>query len=284
MASASGRFPWIRVLAAAGVIGAALLYYSFSVRQSAAQRLRRRIPSVVAWESEQRPFWESLSYVKLSNAAGVRRSVRSAIIASPLLKRLTDAQSDRLIAVVSQALFALGAQSPDEYLKRIEPLRALRSSLADDMHLLLSYKMMTESPMPGDMPPREVLEKFWRGAATIRPRCSEASIGDRMGLVFGLTEWDGKSRQKWEHDDNNSEKWANPASTTFVRLTAPAVDFHQIVDRHGQALRLSIDLVVRNKQKHCVPICLIFAWDPDATDWSFVDAFIQTDERLFWPI
>lgn len=274
----------LRIAAVLAVVGTAGFYYHYSIAPSEAQRLRHRRPSIIEWEKARRPFWDGLAFVPLSDRDGIRRHVCSAIEGSSLLERLTKTQRENLAQVMTNAFYALGASSPGEYIERIAPLRQLRSSPGDDVHLLLSFKMLTHRPLPADLSSREALEVFWRESARLGPRCNEGSIGDSRGIVFSLSEWDGKSREQWQDDTNWTETWANEASMSFVRTTIPSTAFEDLVAQHALILRLGANLVLRDANKHCVPVYLGFAWDPREAGWTFQDAFMQTDERFFWPI
>jgi flagellar basal body-associated protein FliL len=280
----SGRSVVIRIAAVAVVLLAAYLYYHFFAVRAETAATTARIPNVVKWEESRRPFWNTLKYISLSDRDAIRDSLGKSVAGSPLLSGLTQPQKTALIESSVVAIQSLRAETPDEYLEAILPLRRLRSDVKDDTHLLLSYKMLTGQPVSVDMSPRDLLTVFLQGRPDLQSRATEISVGDSRGIVLALGEWDGKSRERWKDDSNWTEEWANEASTSFVRLTEPPETPSSLIERNGSVLRLSMSFVVRNADEHCVPLYFGFCWDPGAESWCFESAYIQTDEPLFWPI
>lgn len=278
------RARWRYCLVPVALFAAVFAYYHGRARPAQLEQLRGRREAVVRWEKARLPAWKALSYVELSEAARVEDRVRAAVSGSGLLARLSGEQRGAFTTALVQVLSSLGAPDADTYLDRIQPLRKLRPTPGTDQHLRASFRLMSGSSFDDSSTAARLLREFWGGADAITPRCTWASIGGAGGVVFSLSEWAGHGDERWEHDATWSEQWANEASTSFVRVTLPPISTEELIARDGRVLRVSVNLVVRNEEAHYVPVYLGFAWDPKAGHWTFQDAFMQTDERLYWPI
>ncbi len=274
----------MRVLVVGIVICGALGYYEYGRSGPSRSNVPTRRAYVLAWEEARRPFWKSLSYTSLSDEAGIREGVNSAIAKSALLGQLKQESRSKLADTLFTFLTALGATSPDKYLQSISPLRRLRDTPENDAHLLLSFKLLTGSPLNSRVGSREVLDRFWQGRPDIPSRLTAVSIADPRGSAFSVDEWDGSDREKWRYDDNVMRDWSNEASSAFVRTTVCPESSQAIVKQFGVVQRVGLDVAAVGGDQHYVPIHIRLFWSPNCMCWRAEDVFVQTDELLFWPI
>lgn len=238
----------------------------------------KRIPRALQQEKKHRQLWESYTYIPL---AQVEEQVER-VIQKSLAGKLSDTKMRKLQKTLWEFFYALGANSPSEYLERI-PGRALPAALDwKNIPLNINLYYLTGDTEPWKAlkraKPLEVFELFWQG----RRECPiSVSLGTDEGIAVNICTTIGGEPQ---YQTRPGKNWETAYSTSFVLLTLPRKTEGELLNNRRKTTTVSIDTVLCTKDNHLVPICLTFLWDTANEAWALVYCCSQTDEKVLWPL
>jgi len=234
---------------------------------------------VLAWETKNQPFYESLRFVPLSDSGRIETTLKQGIERSSSLRVLDQQKRERLVAALGLFFNAFAQEDAAEYLRIIEPSRNLPESPQELHSVLTGYKLLTGRPFPAELTAREAFEVLWKGRTS---RILSVSLGDARGLAFHVSEWDGTRHAPWISDDSRPREFDNPASSALVAATIPRELEEATIKSDGRSLRCMMDFVARDSRSKYVPMDVKLFWSSLSSRWILLFVNNKTDEKLGW--
>lgn len=229
----------------------------------------------VQWYKKQQRKYEGFTYVSLDDLEAVRSTVTSAVadrLPGPPFPEKS------LIRDLARFMHAIGAESPKQYLARLEGLRAPDKRCLDNPFLHKWHMAVTGHSVPRRQALESVLDTLWTGRSMWpgRPRAMSTAGEVQVAYVKPLkTARDPTVRlsaatypsfTRWQGDEERTDVWAGPFVQGCPRVTWPAQDFDQVYARLGNQLKVchfSCAVETVKKVRMAVEVYLYHSEQPD---------------------
>lgn len=264
------------------------------LRSSAAPPLIE-VTSVQPWFSARQADWRAFRYVSLEDRQRLQRVVEAWV--QPRSSSLESRLSRELTGSIARFLHSLGASTPDEYFRRVEGHRTLKTSISDDKHVHAFLRELTGRTMPENMTARSALEVLWNS----RPDAPQRPAAVSETGILGVSRTTRRSEIP-EHrrslpladatfpafremsSDDYLRSWAFPITQGLARLTVPRTDLDSLLAKHDEIPACWFACVILTADNKFVGLDAYVYWAERDGTWYVQWAADHYWQSVYWPM